>query len=120
MELEREEIDETVVIRCVNDRLDAAIAVQFKDQFRDMVSEDSKRIILDMSTVQFMDSSGLGAVVAVYKSVGRDRVFDIAGLAAPVERVFRLTRMDSVFSIFADAATALASDRVSHVAQSAS
>ncbi len=45
------------------------------------------------------NSSGLGAVVAVRKFLGPDRVLELAGLTPAVEKVFRLTRMDSVFVI---------------------
>ncbi|NOX72274.1 MAG: STAS domain-containing protein [Alphaproteobacteria bacterium] len=100
MELVREDIGNVAVIRCLEERLDAIIAVQFKDRFRDLTDEASQHFVLDMSRVQFMDSSGLGAVVAVYKFLGREKRFDIAGLTPMVERVFKLTRMDSVFTIY--------------------
>jgi anti-sigma B factor antagonist len=100
MELMREDIGKVAVIRCGEDRLDAIIAVQFKDRFRDLTDPASQHYVLDMSGVQFMDSSGLGAVVAVYKFLGRETRFDIAGLTPMVERVFKLTRMDSVFTIY--------------------
>jgi anti-sigma B factor antagonist len=100
MELVREDIGNVAVIRCLEERLDAIIAVQFKDHFRDLTDDATMHFVLDMSKVQFMDSSGLGAVVAVYKFLGREKCFDIAGLTPMVERVFKLTRMDSVFTIY--------------------
>ncbi len=109
MELIREDFDDTAVIRCLNERLDAVIAVQFKDRFRDLADDNTARYVLDMSNVQFMDSSGLGAVVAVYKFLGPDRRFDIAGQTPTVDRVFKLTRMDSVFTIYDSVETALGS-----------
>jgi anti-sigma B factor antagonist len=51
--------------------------------------------------VAFLDSSGLGAVVAVKKLMGPDRRLDLACLTPAVDKVFRLTRMDSVFTIHA-------------------
>jgi anti-sigma B factor antagonist len=99
MKLQREDRNGIGVIRCLDERLDAIVAVQFKDQFRDLTDEQTQRYVLDMSQVKFMDSSGLGAVVAVYKFLGRERKFGIAGLTATVARVFKLTRMDSVFTI---------------------
>jgi len=100
MELLREDIGEIGVIRCLHDRLDAVVAVQFKDRFRELTDEATQHYVLDMSQVQFLDSSGLGAVVAVYKFIGRERRFCIAGLTPAVGRVFKLTRMDSVFTIY--------------------
>lgn len=100
MILEREDINGVAVIRCGNERLDAVIAVRFKDRFRDLTDTDTQNFLLDMSKINFLDSSGLGAVVAVFKSIGRERTFDLAGLTPTVERVFKLTRMDSVFTIY--------------------
>lgn len=107
MDLIRKDFNDTAVIQCLNERLDAVIAVQFKDKFRDLTDDSTARYVLDMSNVQFMDSSGLGAVVAVYKFLGPDRRFDIAGQTPTVDRVFKLTRMDSVFTIYDNVEAAL-------------
>jgi len=88
-------------------RLDAAIAIRFKDRMREVTMQPAQRVILDMSHVEFLDSSGLGAVVAVMKSLAPDRRLELAGLTQNVEKVFRLTRMDSVFTLHADVETAL-------------
>jgi anti-sigma B factor antagonist len=42
----------------------------------------------------------LGAIIAIMKNLAPDRALLLAGLTGPVARVFRLTRMDSVFSIY--------------------
>lgn len=107
MELSRSDENGTAVIRCEGERLDALVAIQFKDRFRQLVADGVKRCVLDLKGVEFLDSSGLGAVVAVYKLMGPDRKFELAGLSPPVARVFQLTRMDSVFAIHRDADAAL-------------
>lgn len=91
----------TLQIVAVNDsRIDAAVAIQFKDAMRDATEKGPDRVILDLSTVEFIDSSGLGAIVATMKHLGNDRRLDLAGLTPTVAKVFKLTRMDSVFNIF--------------------
>jgi len=107
MNLTRQNYGTTTVISCEEDRLDALVAVRFKDRFRDLQSSDARRYVLDLSNVAFLDSSGLGAVVAVYKALGDEAALDLAGLSPTVERVLRLTRMDSVFRIYPDVETAL-------------
>ncbi|HMQ58565.1 MAG TPA: STAS domain-containing protein, partial [Rhizobiaceae bacterium] len=57
------------------------------------------RVVLDLSLVEFLDSSGLGAVVAVMKSLSPEKRLELAALTPNVARVFRLTRMDGVFRI---------------------
>lgn len=83
----------------MEDRIDAAGAIQFKDRMRELTIGTTGRVILDLSRVAFLDSSGLGAVVAVMKLLGPDRKLELAGLTPTVEKVFRLTRMDTVFTI---------------------
>ena len=99
MNLVTEHQGENIVIRVMDDRIDAASAIQFKERMREIVSTPSTRVVLDMSNVGFLDSSGLGAVVAVMKVLGPIRRLEISGLTTTVEKVFRLTRMDSVFII---------------------
>lgn len=99
MNLATEQNGEIILIRVLDDRIDAASAIQFKERMREIVSVPSTRVVLDMSNVGFLDSSGLGAVVAVMKALGPIRRLELSGLTPTVEKVFRLTRMDSVFVI---------------------
>ena len=88
-----------LVVTVAEDRIDAACAIQFKERMREATQAPSARVILDLSTVAFLDSSGLGAVVAVMKPLGPERKLALAGLTPTVAKVFRLTRMDTVFTI---------------------
>ncbi|MFB2533003.1 STAS domain-containing protein [Paracoccus sp. p4-l81] len=99
MDLRSEILDQTLTIRLDEPRLDAAIALQFKDSVRQMVAQAPERVVLDIASVHFLDSSGLGAIVAVMKAVGANRQFLLAGVTPNVARVLRLTRMDTVLSI---------------------
>lgn len=91
---------ETQVITVHGDRIDAAMAIQFKEDMRAQSDAGASRVILDLSTVEFIDSSGLGAIVASMKQLGDGCRLDLAGLHPVVEKVFRLTRMDTVFKLF--------------------
>ena len=90
---------DALVIQPMEPRLDAAVAISFKDAVRSAAQEPGTPVILDMSNVEFLDSSGLGALVAVMKRLGAERPLELAALSPAVTRVFRLTRMDSVFTI---------------------
>lgn len=107
MEVSTRQIGEALVIQPMEPRLDAAVAISFKEAVRNATQSDGAPVILDMSRVEFLDSSGLGAVVAVMKMLGGDRPLELAGLTPAVAKVFRLTRMDSVFTLHDTAPTAL-------------
>ena len=99
MQLLAEKRGDLLIVRAMEDRIDAAVAIQFKERMRVVLCDMSSRVVLDMSRVSFLDSSGLGAVVAVMKLLGPERRLELAGLTATVRKVFRLTRMDEVFTI---------------------
>ncbi|MEM7241150.1 MAG: STAS domain-containing protein [Pseudomonadota bacterium] len=98
------------VVKLTDDRLDASMAIRFKEALKTLVDDGVDHMLLDMGNIDFMDSSGLGAVVAHMKYMGTERVFEICGLTPTVDKVFKLTRMDSVFKIYPDAQSALDAD----------
>lgn len=103
MNLTCEAIDGALIVRVEEERIDAAVAIQFKDRMRQLTEGAAPTVILDLSQVGFVDSSGLGAIVAVMKFLAPDRQLELAALSPNVGKVFHLTRMDSVFAIHADA-----------------
>ena len=88
------------VVTVNESRIDAAVALAFKDQMRSQTEEGEGTVVLDLQQVEFVDSSGLGAIVAAMKSMGQGRKLALAGLTPTVERVFKLTRMDSVLPLY--------------------
>ncbi|TKW68574.1 MAG: STAS domain-containing protein [Paracoccus denitrificans] len=88
-----------VLVRMNEQRLDAAIAGSFKDKVRPHVAASGPNLVLDLAAVHFLDSSGLGAVIALKKALPEGRRMILRGLTPNVERVFRLTRMDQIFEI---------------------
>mgnify|MGYP000524033456 CR=1 FL=1 len=89
-------------------RIDAQAALKFKDAIHDaLTANDASRIILNLTQVDFIDSSGLGAIVSIKKNIGAQRQIDLCALNPAVDKVFRLTRMDSIFKIHPDLDSAL-------------
>ena len=93
-------------------RIDAPASVAFKEEMRRLTAEAPGRVVLDLTQVEFIDSSGLGAIVATMKLLAPARQMVLAGLTPMVDKVFRLTRMDTVFPIFLTLEEALNAERV--------
>ncbi|GHG83669.1 STAS domain-containing protein [Pseudodonghicola xiamenensis] len=91
---------DTCIVAVNAERIDAAVAIKFKEDMRTETANGPDRVILDLSAVKFIDSSGLGAIVASMKQLGEGRKLDLAGLTPLVDKVLRLTRMDTVFTLF--------------------
>jgi anti-sigma B factor antagonist len=87
------------VVQPKESRLDAAVAVDFKDQLKEIADQDCDCVILDMSQVAFMDSSGLGSIIGVIKHMGDKKRLELASLTPSVDKVFTLTRMNDVLTV---------------------
>ena len=103
MELQSTRTRDTLLVRVEEDRIDAAVAIQFKDAMRELAATTAGRVTLDLGKVRFIDSSGLGAIVWVLKFLSPARELVLANLTPNVERVFKLTRMNEVFRILPSA-----------------
>ena len=107
MQLDRRDYADAAVITVGESRIDAAVAIQFKDRLREAAADGPGRVVLDLGQVEFLDSSGLGAVVAAMKQLGAGRRLELAALTPTVAKVFRLTRMGKVSTIPAPAGAAV-------------
>ncbi len=112
MELQSTRTRDTLLVRVEEDRIDAAVAIQFKDAMRELAGTAAGRVTLDLGKVRFIDSSGLGAIVWVLKFLAPSRELELANLTPNVERVFKLTRMNEVFRILPTAPDAADADTV--------
>lgn len=107
MDLTTETTSAGLVLRIVGSRIDAAGAIDFKEAVRAATDTPGSPVILDLGNVTFLDSSGLGALVAVMKFLGADRPLHLAAVQPNVAKVLRLTQMDRVFTIHPDVETVL-------------
>jgi anti-sigma B factor antagonist len=98
--MESTKLGDCLVIGLKEKRLDAVIAMKFRDAVIERIDPGQARVVLDMACVNFMDSSGLGALVAVLKHVGNDGSLHLCGVTPGVMAVLRLTRMDRALRTF--------------------
>ncbi len=107
MQTEIVEKGDVTILRALEKRIDAGISGEFKEQLGELVANGRRRIILDISGVEFLDSSGLGAIISGLKAIGEDGRLVICGATDPVKSMFRLTRMDRIFEMYDSEAESL-------------
>ena len=100
MEIEHRKQGDILIAKIMNNRLDAQGAEDFRHTMSDFIASGNRCITLDISEVDFVDSSGLGAMVSVLKLIGEDGDIAICSPTEPAMRMFKLTRMNKVFRIF--------------------
>lgn len=95
-----DEMGNCLVIRMTEPRLDHPIAGDFRDSVLERAKATRLTVVLDLSGVDFIDSSGLGALMGIRKRLGWSVRIVLAGLRSPVFRVFELARVTSVFTFY--------------------
>ena len=100
MRLETKTEGDILIIRPLERRMDAKVAVDFHSEITAYINAGNRRIVFNVNQLDFIDSSGLGAIVSCLKHLGRDGEFVIAEAAETVLSMFKLTRMDRVFQIY--------------------
>ena len=92
----------------VRGTLNAASAPELRSRLDESRLGGSRIFVVDLSDVPFIDSAGVATLVALFKRV-RFAQGDVrlAGLQPRVDRLIRLLRLERVFAIFPDAASAV-------------
>jgi anti-sigma B factor antagonist len=85
-------------------------SVQLRDAIRDLIAKGQRRILLDLGEVNYIDSSGLGELVSAYTTVkNQGAALKLLKLTKKVHDLLQLTKLYTVFEIFDDEASAIAS-----------
>ncbi len=81
-------------------RLDLTSASELKDASRDIIDKQNCKLILNMEAVDFINSSGLGALVSILKDVrSSNGTLKLSNLAPYVKEIFDITQLSNIFDI---------------------
>ena len=94
MEIKLEMDNEVVILKLIGD-LVAGTADELKEQAARLMEKKYLYILLDLGKIDFMDSSGLGACIAINRDLAtNDGCLACSGLNENIRKVFRMTRAD--------------------------
>jgi len=97
-----------VAILSLQGRLDLTNASTLKEASKDVLESQAKKMILNLDKVDFINSSGLGALVSVLKEVRNSHgSLRLTNLAPYVKEIFDITQLSNIFEIFPDEKQAL-------------
>ena len=80
--------------------VDLASAPQVRRGIYELIDQGHHRIAVDLTAVDFMDSTGLGVLIGALKRLREaDGALVLAGIRPAVSRVFEITGLDRIFTI---------------------
>jgi anti-sigma B factor antagonist len=96
LNLETVRTPQEVLVRCTG-RITSATTGHLQTTVRGLIP-GNRRIVLDLTDVSYLDSSGLGALVSVYLSSKRqDCELKLINLNQRLKELFRITNLGKVF-----------------------
>jgi len=107
MKIKTEIINGVFVVTCQGSRFDASFAQDFVKSMQNYIQKGHLDIILDLSSVEFVDSTGLGAIVRCLKEINGRGKLVLCGVNEMVLSLLQITRLDKVFIQAADRREAL-------------
>jgi anti-sigma B factor antagonist len=108
-ELEEERSVEGVDIVKVSGEIHLSTAPRFRDRLETIIGSGDGLLVLDLTAVEFIDSTGLSVLLAGLRLVSQRHGHMALVCTNPtVLRLFEITSLDNTFAIFADRPAAIA------------
>ena len=99
MNLDIQRQQDTCTVTLLEQRLDALSSAAFRQRLMECVDGGCRRLVLDLSCTIFVDSSGLGVLVATLRRLPGPGSLVLRGVTPPVERTLRLARLDRILVV---------------------
>jgi len=82
----------------------------FRDMIRDLAAKGNKKILVNLSDVSYIDSSGIGEMVSGFTTVtNHGGQLKLLGLTKRVKDLLQITKLYTVFEVFEDESAAVRS-----------
>ncbi len=89
---------EGVKVLALSGEIDVYTAPQFKDAVSEILASGQLHLIVDMSKVNYMDSSGFGTLLSATKKLRpQNGSVNLVGCTPAIERILHITKLDTVF-----------------------
>lgn len=99
MNFNREDVGDVTVLR-ISGSLDALSTPELRPTIDALVAEKRPAITVDLTELRLIDSSGVGAIVSLYKRMrALGAKVEVVGLKDQPLAIFRLLRLDRIFTV---------------------
>jgi len=102
MDISHHKVGNIIVIKLEGGNLDAQESPDFKQKASDLISkEGSNQVVLDLSSLNFIDSTGLGSFLSIMRGLnGSQGDIKLANMSSPIHTIFELVCMHKIFEIY--------------------
>ena len=108
LRIESCQADEHSAVLSLQGEVDVANGHEVREAALSLLGSGVKTLVVDLSKTQYLDSAGLGILVGLLKRAREsERRIVIVGAQPQVKRIFEITRLNQVFSMREDVASAL-------------
>ena len=90
---------DVTVVEATDHRIDMETSAAFKQTLDRLVADGDRRLVLNLAQVAFMDSSGLGAIMSVFKQLNGQGALHVCGLHPRIRTLFDITRLTRVIGL---------------------
>lgn len=88
-------------VLAVSGEVDVATVPRLREQLHGLVAQGSTKIVVDLDSVDFLDSTGLGVLVGALKRVrSNDGELSLVCTQPRIRKVFEVTGLTKVFSLY--------------------
>ncbi|MBZ5502805.1 MAG: STAS domain-containing protein [Acidobacteriia bacterium] len=82
----------------------------FREKVKSMLAAGNKKIVLNLANVSYIDSAGLGTLVAIFHSArGQGSTLKLANLGSKFKELLQVTKLITVFDTYDNEAAAIQS-----------
>lgn len=101
MNIETKQIDGILFVKPLDKSIESINSREFKAQVIDLIKQGNSRVLINLSKVEFIDSSGLGSLISVLKLLATsDGNMVICEAQDQAMKIFTLTRLNNAFRLF--------------------
>ena len=98
--LQTEESGDITIIRVTEKKLYQDTITPFQEKMVSLMDEGRRKLIVDLSDVDVMNSSGLGVLILTWDRLSQeDGHLVIAGLGSLMQELFKRMRLDLIFTV---------------------
>jgi anti-sigma B factor antagonist len=108
-DVKTEKVDESTYVIALAGEVDLYTAPEFKQQLLDVIGKGGKEVVVDFSDTTFIDSTTLGVLVGGVKRLrAQDGRLSLVCSDRNIRKIFEITGLDRVFTIYPTRDEALA------------